>query len=140
VNKRAITALSFGFGISLSLSGTSCDQMCPAGQQDCGDSESSAGSSGSAGATEAGATGYHADTCGALTALKKCMTAFCATTTNPFCTCYKRNYDLTTNGCVCVDFDAKDYCAKAKARGDDGRNYDCAAASSGVSSYCVTVK
>ena len=73
-----------------------------------------------------------------LSALKKCMTAYCATASNPFCTCYKRNYDLTTNVCVCVDFDAKAYCESYE--GYDGTGYDCGANSSRVSSYCVPVR
>jgi hypothetical protein len=72
-----------------------------------------------------------------LTALKKCMTAYCASASNPFCTCYRRNYDLTTNGCVCIDFDAKAYCDRYPG---DGRSYDCAAHSSAISSYCVPVR
>jgi len=67
------------------------------------------------------------------------MTAYCKTTSNPFCTCYKRGYDLTTNGCVCIDFDAKKYCDQADANGNDGSSYDCAADSSRISSFCVPV-
>ena len=74
-----------------------------------------------------------------MTALKKCMTAFCATATNPFCTCYKRGYDLTTNGCKCIDFNAQKFCDDAEDNGANASTYDCAAASSGVSSYCVGV-
>lgn len=133
--KRALAVLSFVFGSSLALSGASCGPTCPAGQQSCGNSNASAGGSG-----DAGASGYDGDTCGLLTALKKCMTAYCATASNPFCNCYKRGYDLTTSGCVCIDFDAKKFCDQAEASGNDGSGYDCAAASSGVSTYCVPVR
>jgi hypothetical protein len=135
VHPRAFAASSFVLGLALALGGASCGPTCPAGQQSCGNSDASAGSS-----SDAGGTGYNADTCGLLTAMKKCMTAYCATASNPFCTCYKRGYDLTTSGCVCVDFDAKKFCDQAEAAGNDGRAYDCGAASSGVSSYCVGVK
>jgi hypothetical protein len=118
--------------LALALSAASCGPTCPAGQQSCGNSNPSLG--------DAGATGYDADTCGLLTAMKTCMTAFCATASNPFCTCYERGFDLTTSGCRCVDFDAKKFCDQAEASGNEGRAYDCAAASSGVSSYCVPVR
>ena len=74
-----------------------------------------------------------------MTALKKCMTAFCATATNPFCTCYKRGYDLNGVTCKCVDFDPE-LCKRAEANGSDGSDYDCAAESSRISSYCVPVR
>ena len=74
-----------------------------------------------------------------MTALKKCMTAFCATASNPFCTCYKRGYDLNSATCKCVDFDPE-FCNRANENGIDGSSYDCAAASSGLSSYCVPVR
>jgi hypothetical protein len=122
--------------MTLALSGASCGSTCPAGQQSCGSSNAGAGTSG-ASANEAGGTGYDGDTCSMLTALKKCMTAYCASASNPFCTCYRRNYDLTTNGCVCIDFDAKAYCDRYPG---DGRSYDCAAHSSAISSYCVPVR
>ena len=128
--KQAISALSLSFGLSLVLSSASCGPTCPAGQQSCGNSNPSPNG-------DAGASGYDGATCGLLTALKKCMTSFCATTSNPFCTCYKRGYDLTTNGCVCIDFDAQEFCDQAG--GNDGSSYDCGAASSGVSTYCVPV-
>jgi hypothetical protein len=139
VNKRALAALSISFALSFASGLASCGPTCPAGQQSCGNSNPSPSAGGSNDDDDAGTgyTGYDGATCGALTAMKRCMTAFCAKASNPFCTCYKRNYDLTTNGCVCVDFDAKDYCERNKG---DGSGYDCAAHSSGVSSYCVPVR
>jgi len=133
VYKQALLALTFGF--ALASSSASCGPTCPADQPNCGTSNpgSSAGSSGDAGA--AGSA-----TCGQLTAMKSCMTAFCAGASNPYCTCYKRGFDLSIDGCKCIDFDAKSFCELAKANGADGSKYDCGAASSGVSSYCVGVK
>jgi hypothetical protein len=121
-------ALSLAIGLSVALSSASCG-TCPAGQQSCGKSN--------AGPSDASASGFDSASCGVLSALKKCMTSFCATTSNPFCTCYKRGFDLTTNGCVCIDFDAPKFCDEHG--NDDGSSYDCGAASSGVSSYCVPV-
>ena len=129
--KRLFTLLPFAFGAGLALSSANCGPMCPAGQQSCGNSNASvAGSSGA----DAGSS-----TCGLMTALKKCMTAFCATATNPFCTCYKRGYDLNGVTCKCVDFDPE-LCKRAEANGSDGSDYDCAAESSRISSYCVPVR
>lgn len=124
------------FGLALASSSASCGPTCPAGQQSCGNSNpaASAGSSGDAGA--AGSA-----TCGLLTAMKTCMTAFCAGALNPFCTCYTRGVTLSiVDDCKCIAFDAKKFCEQAEANGDDGSTYDCAADSSGVSSYCVGVK
>jgi hypothetical protein len=132
VSKQAALALTFG--LALTLNSASCGPTCPAGQQSCGNSNpsASAGSSGDAGASDP-------STCGLLTAMTSCMKAFCAGASNPYCTCYKRGFDLRINDCKCIDFDAQDFCEKAKDAGIDGSNYDCAAASSGVSSYCVGV-
>lgn len=102
---------------------------CPAGQQSCGD----------AGVGAAGSPDSDNTTCELLTQMRTCMDAFCKTTSNPFCTCYKRGTDLTTNGCKCIDFNAKRFCDQAEANGVDPSNYDCAAATSGVASYCVGV-
>jgi len=130
VYKRVFTVLSFVFAASLAFSSANCGPMCPAGQQSCGNSNASAGSSNDAGS---------AGSCGLMTALKKCMTAFCATASNPFCTCYKRGYDLNSATCKCVDFDPE-FCTRANENGIDGSSYDCAAESSRISSYCVPVR
>lgn len=131
MSKRGFAAfwLSFGLGFAL-FSSASCI-TCPAGQQSCGNSNPGAS------AADGGASDSDTATCDYLTAMRSCMTAFCKTTSNPFCTCYKRGYDLTTNGCVCVPFDAEKFCDNAAGLSADA--YDCAAASSGVSSYCVPV-
>ena len=129
MHKQAIAALLLG-ALGFSLSSASC-VTCPAGQQSCGD----AGATGS----DAGATGTDEVKCDLLTAMRSCMDAFCKTTTNPFCTCYKRGYDLTTNGCKCIDFNAEKFCEDAEDNGVSASAYDCPAASSGVSSYCVGV-
>ena len=128
MNKQVFAALSLSLGLSLAISSASCD-TCPRGQQSCGDSNPGA----------AGDSSSETASCGLLTAFRTCMTAYCKTTSNPFCTCYKRGYDLTTNGCVCIDFDAKKYCDQADANGNDGSSYDCAADSSRISSFCVPV-
>ena len=114
--------------MGLALSSASC-VTCPAGQQSCGTSNPGG---------DAGASSSDDDvTCDWLTAMRSCMDSFCKTAQNPFCTCYKRGFDLATDGCKCVDFDAKKMCEQAE--GLDAATYDCAAASSGVSSYCVGV-
>jgi hypothetical protein len=128
VYKQAFVALTFG--LVFALCSASCGPTCPAGQQSCG--------SANAGPSDAGATDSGSVSCSLLTAFKSCMTAYCATASNPFCTCYKRGFDISTNGCKCIDFDAKRFCDDAN--GADGTNYDCAAASSSVSSFCVPVR
>jgi hypothetical protein len=133
VYKQAFVALALAFWSSLVLSGVSCGPMCPAGQQSCGNSNPSPANSSDAGGSDASAR------CGLLSALKKCMSAYCATASNPFCTCYKRGYSIHTGTCKCIAFDEKKFCAEADAAGIDGSLYDCAAESSGVSSYCVPV-
>lgn len=130
MRKQAFAAITLCLGLSLTLGSTSC-VTCPDGQQSCGSSDSSG---------DAGASGAEDVECDLLTQMRNCMDAFCKTTTNPFCTCYKRGFDLSTNGCKCVDFDAKTFCDRAQQNGSDATSYDCAAASSGVSSYCVDVQ
>ena|SRR6478735_6985715 len=117
-------------GLSIALSSTSC-VTCPDGQQSCGTSN--------AGPADAGSSGNDEAKCDLLTAMQSCLDAFCKTTTNPFCTCYKRHYFLSTATCKCVDFDAKKFCDQAEDNGVDATTYDCAADSSAVSSYCVGV-
>ena|SRR6478735_7565263 len=117
-----------GLGLMMALGSANC-VTCPAGQQSCGD----------AGPAAAGASDSDDVKCELLTQMRSCMDAFCKTTTNPFCKCYTRGFDLTTNGCKCIDFDAQKFCDQAEDNGVDASAYDCAAASSGVASYCVGV-
>jgi hypothetical protein len=130
VNKQVFAALWLGLCLSLVLSSTNC-VTCPDGQQSCGNSNASG---------SAGADGDDDAMCPLLSAMRDCMDTFCKTATNPFCTCYKRGFDLTTNGCKCIDFNAQKFCDNAENNGVDASAYDCAAASSGVSSYCVGVQ
>ncbi|HEY0463904.1 MAG TPA: hypothetical protein VGC79_06830 [Polyangiaceae bacterium] len=125
--KRAFAALLLSFGSSLAFSSASCGPTCPAGQQSCGNSN--------AGNVDAGSPA----SCEVLTAMRSCMDKFCKQASNPFCTCYTRGYTLTIDGCTCVDFDTKKFCANAEANGLDADSYDCAADSSAISSYCVPV-
>ena len=133
--KQALTALAIAFGSMLSLSSASCG-TCPAGQQSCGTANAS---------PTAGAAGSDsAATCDLLTALHKCMTAFCASASNPFCTCYKRHddsgnpFDIDTASCNCVEIDEQQFCQNNK--GASAESYDCAAESSRLSSVCVPVR
>jgi len=127
VYKQALVALTFG--VVFALSSASCGPTCPAGQQSCGNSNPSA-AAGSA--SDAGAT------CGLLTKFNRCMTAYCATASNPFCKCYKRGFDITTAGCVCIDFDPQQFCDNAYD--PDGTAYDCATDTSRISTFCVPVR
>ncbi|MEI9940260.1 MAG: hypothetical protein WDO69_23830 [Pseudomonadota bacterium] len=124
--KQAFSALSLSLGFALALS--NCGPTCPPGEQNCTTSNASAGAGGDAGAT----------TCDLLTAVQSCMSAYCATTSNPFCTCFQRKYDIDTTSCMCIPLDAKSICDQ-ESRGVDAASYDCAAESSRVSSICVTV-
>ena len=130
--KRALSAWLFVCGSSLALSSASCGDTCPAGQQSCGNANP--------GPNSAGATSTDEASCDLLKAFRSCMTAFCKTTSNPFCTCYKRGFDIATGGCKCIDFDTESFCDQAKANAVDATSYDCAADSSRVSTICVPVK
>jgi len=70
------------------------------------------------------------------------MDTFCKTASNPFCKCYRQQQrrDLTTTDCTCIDFDEKKFCADAELKQLDESDYDCAADSSRISSYCVPVQ
>ena len=131
--KEIFAAGLLSFGLALAFSSASCGPTCPKGQQSCGDSNSKADSS-SAGADSGPAS------CGYLTAWRSCMDTFCKTASNPFCGCYKQGKFLTTNGCTCVDFNAKKFCADAEDSAVGASSYDCAADSSAVSSFCVPVQ
>jgi hypothetical protein len=130
VRQRAFSALLLAaIGLSFAFGSVNC-VTCPNGQQSCGNSNPTG---------DAGDSGTSEDSCDYLKAMRSCLDDFCKRESNPFCTCYKRGFDLTTNGCTCVDFDGKAVCDRAQQIGLDATSYDCAAASSGVSSYCVTV-
>ncbi len=126
-----MSALFLIFGFSFLISSTSC-VTCPAGQQSCGDHNERS-------SADAGDSGESETNCDYVKAIRSCMDAYCKTASNPFCTCYKRGFDLSTDGCKCVDFDTEKICTRADQEGLDPASYDCAAASSGVSSYCVPV-
>jgi hypothetical protein len=121
--------LSLSFGLGLALSSASCGPTCPHGQQSCGSSNSSGG-----------AEAADPAKCELLTAMQSCMTAYCKTASNPFCGCYNQGKFLTTNGCTCVEFNAKKFCADAEDSAVGASSYDCAADSSAVSSFCVPVQ
>ncbi len=125
--QRALAAFLLSVGLSLAFSSASCE-TCPKGQQSCGDSYAAA----------AGADGSNSASCELLTAMRSCMDTFCMTASNPFCDCYKQGRNLTTDDCTCIAFDAKLFCDQAV--GIDAASYDCGAASSAVSSYCVPVR
>ena len=108
-----------------------CGPTCPDGKQSCGSAyDNDAGSSGTDDTT----------TCDQLTTLRACMDAFCASTSNPFCTCYKRGYDIDGSACTCKAFSPTQFCKEAAANGIDAASYDCAAASSSVATICVGVE
>jgi hypothetical protein len=126
VNKQVFVALSLSIGLGLAFSSASCGPTCPAGQQSCG--------------SDAGASSTEVVTCDLLTQFSSCMTSYCKTASNPFCTCWNRGFDVQTSGdCACIPFDKQGFCDQAKANGIDATTYDCAADSSRVSSICVTV-
>jgi len=111
--------------LGLALSGAgACGPTCGT-ERNCGNTNSSS----------AGRSGT--PTCDQLTALRTCMDSFCATNTNPFCTCYKRGYDLSSVSCSCVDFDAEKFCDDQAA---SGVTYDCSAAIGAVGTTCVGVQ
>ena len=129
MSKHVLAAVLLCLGLVFTFGSASCT-TCPAGQQSCGTANASGAS---------GATSSDDAECALLTAMRSCMDAFCKTTSNPFCTCYKRGFDLSTDGCKCIDFDAQKFCDRAEENGVDASAYDCSAASSGVASYCVGV-
>jgi len=131
VHQQAFTALALAFGLSVVLSSASC-VTCPDGQQSCGNSNPVRES-------EAGAGNEHETSCDLLKAMRQCMDDFCKTASNPFCTCYKRGFNINVRDCPkCVDWNTKNICA-LEENGLDAASYDCAADSSAVSSYCVPV-
>lgn len=131
MNTRALLFLSTFFGLGTGLGTASCGPTCPANEPNCGTSNGSiAGAAGSSSSSD-GAT------CDALTALRSCMDAFCASATNPFCTCYKRQHDLSTASCLCVAFSAKKFCDDQAA---SGVTFDCSSQVGAVGTACVGVQ
>ena len=135
-----VVACSAGLGFVLGV--VSCGPTCPYGQQSCGSSNPSAGAAstaGAAGAAGAGSSDIDPTTCDQLDALRACMDAFCASASNPFCTCYTRKYDISTS-CTCSKFNATAFCQQAAANGIKASDYNCASASSAVATVCVGVR
>jgi hypothetical protein len=119
--------------VALALDTASCGPTCKAGEASC----TSSGSSGDAGAS----SDPNPTSCSQLTALRTCLDAFCKTADNPFCTCWKRGYDINLSDCPsCVTFDSGEYCLEAKNSGANAANFDCSASSDAVSSLCVGVQ
>ncbi|HKO46465.1 MAG TPA: hypothetical protein VJV79_02000 [Polyangiaceae bacterium] len=127
--KQALSAWLLVCGSSLALSSASCG-TCPDGQQSCGTANN--------GANIAGASSSEAP-CELWTAFRTCMTSYCKTASNPFCTCYKRGFDISPASCGCIDFEPAKLCAQAAANGVDAKSYSCATDSSRVSTICVSV-
>ena len=134
MTRKLITLFAGAALFGLALDTASCGPTCAAGQASCG---SANGSSGDAGA----GSDPTPTTCPELTVLKDCMDAFCQTADNPFCTCWKRGYDINLSDCPsCSTFDSAEYCLEAQNTGADPASFDCAASSSSVSSLCVGVQ
>lgn len=126
-----VFALALAFAAVLSTA--SCGPTCPTSEPNCGTANGA--NAGTAGSSEVEPT-----TCAQLTAVRKCMDAFCASATNPFCTCYKLGFDIRSDTCVCSTFNAAAFCKQADQNGVVAANYDCAAASGSVATICVGVK
>jgi hypothetical protein len=134
VNTRCLLFLAVSLGLGSGLGTASCGPTCPASEPNCGTGTygSIAGAAGAAGASSSA-------TCDALTALKSCMSSFCATAalTNPFCKCYKNGFDLSTASCLCVDFSPKKFCDDQAA---SGVTFDCSSQVGAVGTACVGVE
>ena len=125
-------ALAVPFGLALNMA--SCGPTCPT-LEPCGTTSASAGDAGSSSAGTSGS----ATTCAQLTALQSCLNSFCQSADNPFCTCFKRGFDLGTD-CTCSDFDSAGYCQQAQENGVDAAALDCSATTGSVASLCVGVQ
>ncbi len=124
-------ALTGALLLSLALDGVGCGHTCPT-PQPCGEPSPGTGVSGDAGGGNT--------SCEQLTALQDCLDSFCQPSDkNPFCTCYKRGYDLGTD-CKCTKFDPANYCRQASDNGIDAAAFDCSSATSSVASLCVGVQ
>ena len=144
---RVSTASLILLGFGALFSSASCGPTCPGNEPNCGTSNPGAAGAG-AGTSNAGAAGGGAGgsddasptTCAPLTALRTCMDAFCAQASNPFCTCYKRGYDIRSDTCACSKFNAAAFCKQAADNGVDATTYDCSAATGSVATVCVGVQ
>jgi hypothetical protein len=67
------------------------------------------------------------------------MDAFCKASTNPFCTCYNRGFDIGGD-CTCIPFDAQKFCDEAATSGADVAGYDCSSRTGAVATICVGVQ
>jgi len=117
---------------TLAVASAACGPTCPDGQQSCG--TPATGSAGSAGATSSSSE------CAALTSLRACLDAFCATADNPTCSCYKRSgpaSQLNTGTCRCEAFDAQTFCAQATVNGIT--SYDCQLTAAALATACIPV-
>ena len=136
MHHQALVAFALTLGLGFALSTASCGPTCKNGAQSCGTQNGSA--AGDSSTTEDAGTSNNA-TCAYLTTVRGCMDAFCGTTSNPFCTCYKRGYDIDQS-CNCVPFDAKKFCDQAAASGADSAGYDCSSRTGAVATICVGVQ
>jgi hypothetical protein len=123
----AVLALILPLGLAVDVA--SCGPTCPT-LEACSSTTAS---------STAGTAGSSSTTCDQLTALQACFTSFCQSADNPFCTCFKRGYDLGSD-CSCTTFDAAAYCQQAADNGLDASAYDCSAATGSVGSLCVVVQ
>jgi hypothetical protein len=133
VHHQAVVAFALALGFGFALSTASCGPTCSGGAQSCGTTNAS--TAGAAGSTE------DTTTCDQLSALRACMDSFCATASNPFCTCYNRGHlDISVNPCSCIAFDSAKFCQQAADNGIDAASYDCSAATASVATICVAVQ
>jgi hypothetical protein len=126
---KRILIFALGVPLCLALDTASCGPTCGT-LLSCGTSS---------GTGDAGANGS-ATTCPQLTAQQDCLTAFCQTADNPFCTCYKRGFDLAAD-CTCTAFDAAASASFCQQNADnDAASFDCSAATGAVAPLCVNVQ
>ncbi|MEP7052945.1 MAG: hypothetical protein ABJB12_21445 [Pseudomonadota bacterium] len=131
---RQFLALCAGIALAgLALDTAACGPTCAPGQASC----SSGNANGDAGAS----SDPTPTSCPQLTALRTCLDAYCKSADNPFCTCWKRGYDVDLNNCPsCIPFDSAKFCSEANTAGADAAGFNCPAASDQVSSLCVGVQ
>src|SRR3954471_12025666 len=133
---RTSVLIAIAFGLPSALGALSCGTTCPGKEPNCGTTNGSSGGSiaGAGGAAGASSTA----SCSQLTAFRSCMNAFCATATNPFCTCYTRGMlDLDPTTCLCVPFDAQSFCA---LQPQPAGTYNCSIPTSAVATTCIGVQ
>jgi hypothetical protein len=140
-----VVVIGLGFGFALNTAGCSSQSICATGAG-AGGASGSGGAGGTGGSSNCSSSGGSAGaptTCGQLTALQACMTAFCKAdgAGTPFCTCFTRGYDLgAAPTCGCISFDSAAFCQQAKDNGLDGSSLDCSAATSAIATQCVGVQ